>query len=95
LYKTAIALLKLKGTIQGKEISIAICPNNMKNHINVNLVNQLLIPIEKKNTFGEKQYAIKELQLTIDDYTFISQFNVTTMYKKYVDIILGSSWMET
>jgi uncharacterized protein YozE (UPF0346 family) len=45
------------------------------------LVNQLLIPepsiIEKKNTFGDEQYEIKDLPVTIDDYKFISQFIVT------------------
>jgi hypothetical protein len=62
-------------------------------------VNQILIPepsiIEKKNTFGNEQYEIKDLQLTIDDYKFISQFNVTTMYREGVNIILGSPWIET
>ena len=39
----------------------------------------------------KSQYEIKDLQLTIDDYKFISQFfNVTTMCRKEVDIILGS-----
>jgi hypothetical protein len=34
------------------------------------------------------------LQVTIDDYEYISKFNVTTMYQKEVDIILGSTWLE-
>jgi hypothetical protein len=61
------------------------------------LANQLLIPepsiIKKTITFCKKQYEIRDLQLTIDDYMFISQFNVANNYKKYV--ILGSTWMET
>lgn len=35
-----------------------------------------------------KGYRINNLQLAIDDYIFIPQFNVTTMYRKNVDIIL-------
>ena len=31
--KCTIALIKLEGTIQGKDISITICPNNEENHI--------------------------------------------------------------
>jgi hypothetical protein len=43
-----------------------------ENYINIDRANQLLIPnpsiIEKKSTFGNGQYEIKDLQLTIDDY---------------------------
>jgi hypothetical protein len=64
-----------------------------KNHINIDLVNPLLVLepsiIEKKNTFDEKQYESKDLQLTIDDYKLISQFNVIATYLNEVDIILG------
>ena len=35
------------------------------------------------------------LQLTINEYKFTSQFNVSTIYLNEVDIILGSPWMET
>jgi myosin heavy subunit len=62
------------------------------------LANQLLIPelniIEKEDIFHKKQYEIKELQVTIDDYEYISQFNVTTMYKEEIDIILGLPWFK-
>lgn len=30
-----------------------------------------------------------------NDYIFIYNFNVTSMFNKYVDIILGSHWIET
>jgi hypothetical protein len=62
------------------------------------LENQLLIPesniIEKEDIFHKKQYEIKELQVTIDEYEYISQFNVTTMYTKEIDIILGLPWFK-
>jgi hypothetical protein len=62
------------------------------------LANQLLIPepniIEKKDIFRTKLYEIKELQVTIDEYEYISQFNVTTMYKEEIDIILGLPWFK-
>ena len=40
-----------------------------------------------------RQYEIKELQVTIDDYEYISQFNVTTMFQEENDIILGLHWL--
>ena len=75
-------LFTLKGSIQGKEINIIINMNCDENYINVNLANKLLIPesniIEKEYIFHKKQNEIKELQVTIDEYEYISQFNVTT-----------------
>ena len=86
-------LLKIKGIIQEKDISIVICPNDKDSHINADLANQLLIPepsiIEKYKFLNPKGYGINNLQSTLDDYIFIFQFNVTTMYRKYADIILG------
>jgi hypothetical protein len=69
-----------------------------ENYINIDLENQLLISeqniIEKEDIFHKKQYEIKDLQVTIDDYEYISQFNVTTMYKEEIDIILGLPWFK-
>jgi hypothetical protein len=63
------------------------------NYINIDLGNQLLIPkpniIEKEDIF-----QIKELQVTIDEYEYISQFNVTNMYKEEIDIIIGLPWFK-
>ena len=85
-------LLKLEGTIQGKNISIAMCPTIRENYINNSLKNQLLVPessiLEKWS--GDKQSEITDLQLTIDEYKFTSQLNVATIYLNEVDIILGS-----
>ena len=62
------------------------------------MANQLIIPktsiIETKDLFGNK-YDIKDLSLTLEDYKFVSNFEVTTIYEKEVDIILGSTWLET
>jgi hypothetical protein len=62
-------------------------------------VNQLLIPessiFVKKDTSGKEQFEIQDLQLSIDDYKFVSQFNVVNIYFNNIDIILGSNWMET
>jgi hypothetical protein len=77
----------LKGSIQGREVRIIINLNYNENYINNELANQLLIPklniMEKKDIF-----QIKELQVTIDEYEYISQFYVTTMYKEDIDIII-------
>jgi hypothetical protein len=42
----------------------------------------------------EKQYDISNLQLSIGDYTFVSQFTVKYLFCDDSHIILGSSWME-
>jgi hypothetical protein len=63
----------------------------MENYINIDLANQLLHLKTNIIIFFNGHYEIKDLQVTIDDYEYISNFNVTTMYQKEVDIILGST----
>jgi hypothetical protein len=97
--KYADSLLKINGIIQGKNINIVICPTARKNHINVDLANQLMVLepniIENKTRLFDGKYEIKNLQLSIDKYKFIGQFNVVSMYQDSVDIILGSTWVDT
>jgi hypothetical protein len=92
-------VLNVNGIIQGKNINIAICPTARKNHINVGLANQLMVLepniIENKTCLFDGKYEIKNLQLSIDKYKFIGQFNVVSMYQDSVDIILGSTWVDT
>jgi hypothetical protein len=69
-------ILKVKGIVQGKNINVAIC-SYKENYINIDIANQLSIlesNIIEKN-FGKTQ--IKNLQVTIDGYKYISEFNVT------------------
>jgi hypothetical protein len=91
-------LFTLKGRIQGREVNIVIIIDHDEYYINMNFANQLLIAepniIENEDILDMKQYEIKELQVTIDDYEYISQFNVTTWYKKKIDIILGLPWFK-
>jgi hypothetical protein len=66
-----------------------------ENYINIDIANQLSIlesNIIEKN-FGKTQ--IKNLQVTIDGYKYISEFDVTKMFEPDVGIILGSTWLET
>ena len=97
--EVGINILKLERPIQGKGICIAICPTKKENLISDGLENELLIPessiVEKRYCYDAKQYEIMNLQLTINEYKFPSQFNVSTIYLNKVDIILGSPWMET
>jgi hypothetical protein len=90
---SCFGLFTLKGSTQGKEVNIVISMTQDENSININLANQLFILehniSEKTNIFCKRQYEIKELQVTIDDYEYISQFNVTTMFQEEIDIILG------
>ena len=92
-------LLNVNGIIQGKNINIAICPTARKNHINVDLANQLMVLetniIENKTCLFDGKYEIKNLQLSINEYKFIAQFNVVSIYEDNVDIILGSTWVDT
>jgi hypothetical protein len=56
-----------------------ICPYTKENYIYIDIVNQLSIlesNIIEKN-FGKSQ--IKNLQVTIDGYKYISEFDVTKM----------------
>jgi hypothetical protein len=97
--KYADPLLKVNGIIQGKNINIVICPTAKKNHINVDLANQLMVLesniIENDTCLFDGKYEIKNLQLSIDEYKFIAQFNVVSIYEDSVDIILGSTWVDT
>jgi hypothetical protein len=92
-------LLKVNGIIQGKNINIAMCPTARKNHINVDLANQLMVLepniIENDICLSDEKYDIKNLQLSMGDYKFIAQFNVVSIYQDNVDIILGSTWVDT
>ena len=92
-------LLKVNGIIQGKNINIAICPTARKNHINVDLANQLMVLepniIENDMCLFDEKYDIKNLQLSMGDYKFTAKFNVVSIYQDNVDIILGSNWVDT
>jgi hypothetical protein len=92
-------LLEVNGFIQGKNNNVAICSNARKNHINVDLANQLMVLesniIENDMCLSDERYEIKNLQLSSGDYKFIGQFNVVSMYQDVVDIILGSTWVDT
>ena len=76
-------LLKIKGIIQGRVVNIAICPSYKMNYINVDMANQLLIletNIKETLQFkNKKQYEINDLLLRVNDYTFLSKFNVISI----------------
>jgi hypothetical protein len=97
--KYADPLLKVNGIIQGKNINITICLTARKNHINVDLENQLMVLepniIENEMCLSDEKYDFKNLQLSIGDYKFIAQSNVVSIYHNNVDIILESTWVDT
>jgi hypothetical protein len=84
----------LKGNIQGREVNIVISLDYNANYMNIDLANQLLIP-ETNIIRKEDYFRIKELQVTIDEYEYISQFYVTTMYQEEVDIVIGLPWFKS
>ena len=93
LTKYTYVILKIKGSIQGRDIRNAICPDDNAFFVKVDTTNQLLIPwssiVEMINTLdGDK---INILPLRIDDCYFVSQFNVRTIVEKSVGKIIGSS----
>ena len=67
-------VLNVNRIIQGKNINIAICPTARKNHINVDLANQLMVLepniIENDMCLSDEKYDIKNLQLSMGDYKF-------------------------
>ena len=77
----------LKGNIQGREVNIVISLDYNTNYMNIDLANQLVIP-ETNIIKKEDHSRIKELQVTIDEYQYISQFYVTTRYQEEVDIVI-------
>lgn len=83
-FQLQITKYTLKGSIQGREVNVAINPSNNKNY-NINLANQLLIPElsigVRKNIFDKKEYKFSDLQVTIGHYEYISQFHVVKMGK--------------
>jgi hypothetical protein len=90
-------LFTLKWIIQGREVNIIINMTQDDNSININLTNQLFISkhniTEKTNIFCKRQYEIKDLQVTIDGYEYIFQFNFTTMFQEEIGVILGLHWL--
>lgn len=58
-------VIKFKRTIKEKDIIIDMCLDKKKNHINIDLLNQLSILevniFEKKNTFDDEKIEIKDL----------------------------------
>jgi hypothetical protein len=92
-------LLKVNGIIQRNNINIAICSTARKNHINIDLENQLMVLepniIENDMCLSDEKYDIKNLQLSIGDYKFTAKFIVVSIYQDSVDIILGSTWVDT
>lgn len=97
--KCVSAPFKIKGSLAGKDIIISIDPTQDNNYVSTECANELVIPksniIETMDSMSNKQYGINNVQLSIEDYTFISQFTVKTFYFDNSDIILGSPWMES
>jgi hypothetical protein len=53
-----IGLLTFRGNIQEKEVSIHIFPDKKKNHISMDLANQLIIP--KTNVIETKDFFFSQ-----------------------------------
>ena len=90
-YNYALVLFRIKGSIAGKDVTIAISPAENKNYIKPKIANQLVFSksniIEKRDCYDNKIYDITNLQLNIRDYTFISRFSVQTLWSDQGDII--------
>ena len=93
-------LFKIKGSLAGRDIIISVSPIERSNYVSPECDNQLVIP--KSNVVEtifvdtcDKQYDIRNLHLSIGDYTFTSQFTLKTLFFNDSDIVLGSLWMET
>jgi hypothetical protein len=51
--------------------------------------------IENDMCLSDEKCDIKNLQLSMGDYKFTAKFNVVSIYQDNVDIILGSTWVDT
>jgi hypothetical protein len=76
-------LLRIKGTLAGKDATISIDLTDHNNYVSTECANQLLIPesniTENINSWNEKEYDINNLSVNIGDYTFVSQFSVRSL----------------
>ena len=92
-------LFQIKRTIRGKDITISIALGEHNNDISDEFANELAIPesniVERLDFWNNKEYAIKDLQWNIGDYTGVSQFIVRSLWSSDGDLILGSPWVET
>ena len=92
-------LLQIKGTIRGKDITISIAPGECNNYISDEFVNELGI---LDSNIGErlyfcknKEYAIRDLQWNVGEYTCVSQFIVKSLWSSNGDLVLGLPWVKT
>jgi len=92
-------LLRIKGTLSGKDVTISIDPTEHNNYVSTKCANQYVIPksniTEEIYSWNEKEHDISSLQLNIEDFTFVLQFTIRSLLCNDSDIILASPWMET
>ena len=95
-------ILKTYGIIQEKYVCIAIFPTTKKNCINIDLANQLMLSksniIDNNTILSYGKYELKKLQLYVNDYKVLTQFSIVlivSLLQDRVDIILGSTWLDT
>ena len=84
-------MLKVQGIFDESPISIAICPSNKENFINIDVTNQVQALESMKNESTEDQI---EVPLQIDDYHFAAHFTVVAIEDHLMDIMLGYNWLE-
>ena len=94
------ALIRIKGSLAGKEVLISTDINQENNYVSTKCANQLVIPesnINETNSFNanDKQYNIENLHLSIGEYSLVSKFTVKTLFCNNTEIIMGSLWMES
>ena len=100
--KHGYPILKTYELILEKFVCIAICSATKKNCINVGPTNQLMILesyiIDNNVILFYEKYELKNLQLFLGDYKFLTQFivvSVVSLEQDKVDIILASAWLNT
>ena len=83
---------KVYGILDESLISIAICPSNKENFINIDVTNQVQFQESMKNESNEDQI---ELPLQIDDYHFAAQFTIAAIDDELINIMLViASWKQ-
>jgi hypothetical protein len=85
----------LKELVKGKNIKFVICPYKKENYIIIDIANQLSILQLNKIEKDCGKTRIKNLQVIIDGYKYISEFDITKIIQPDVDKILGSNLLRT
>ncbi|TYK05651.1 Retrotransposable element Tf2 [Cucumis melo var. makuwa] len=99
---TSKGTMKIRGMISGREIIILIDSEATHNFIHRGVVEELALPLERKNKFGvtigdgtalEGNGICKTVEIKLPELTIVADFLVIELGG--VDVVLGMQWLST